>query len=107
MASKREQQIKLYSHLDEVMRQKLKAEICQETPAIEMEGELKAVRELRQHSSRMSVLTELFKGNNPIFKRRQDLMNMKLSKGEKFSSYMRRIRTHPLERLESVRIGKF
>ena len=97
LASKREQQINLYSHIDEALRQRLKAEICHETPVMEQPGELPALRALRQHSSCIAALAELFRRNNPIFKRRQDLMNMTPSKGEKFTAYMRRVRAHSLE----------
>ena len=97
LASKREQQINLYSHIDEALRQRLKAEVCHETPVMEQENKLPALRALRQHSSCITALAELFKRNNPIFKHRQDLMNMTPSKGEKFSAYMRRVRAHWLE----------
>ena len=70
LASKREQQINLYSHIDEASY---------------------------RHSSCISALAELFRRNNPIFKRRQDLMNMTPSNREKFSAYMRRVRAHSLE----------
>ena len=97
LASKREQQINLYSHIDEALRQHLKAEVCHETPVMEQTGELQALRALRRHSSCISALAELFRRNNPIFKHRQDLMNRTPSKGEKFSAYMRRVRANSLE----------
>ena len=70
--------------------------MCHETPVMEQTGELQALRALRRHSSCISALAELFRRNNPIFKCRQDLMNMTPSKGEKFSAYMRRVRAHSL-----------
>ena len=97
LASKREQQINLYSHIDEALRQHLKAEVCHETPVMEQTGKLQALQALRRHSSCISALAELFRRNNPIFKHRQDLMNMTPSKGEKFSAYMRRVRANSLE----------
>ena len=72
LASKREQQINLYSDIDEALRQRLKAEVCHETPVMEQENELQALRALQRHSS---PLAELFRRHNPIFKRRQNLMN--------------------------------
>ena len=97
LASKREQQINLYSHINEALRQRLMAEVCHETTVMDQENKLPALRALRRHPSCISALAELFKRNNPIFKRRQDLMNMTPSKGEKFSAYMRRVRAHSLE----------
>ena len=97
MASKREQQINLHSHINEALRQRLKAEVCHETPVMEQTGKLQALWNLRRHSSCISALAELFRRNNLIFKRRQDLMNMTPSKGEKFLAYMRRVRAHSLE----------
>ena len=64
---------------------------------MEQSNELQALRALRRNSSCVTALAELFRRNNPIFKRRQDLMNMTPSKGEKFSAYMRRVRAHSLE----------
>lgn len=97
MASTREQQINLYSHLDEALRQRLKAEICHKTPVLEPELELDSVRALGIHSSCITALADLFRRSNPIFKLRQDLMNMTPSKEEIFLTYLRRIRAHSLE----------
>ena len=64
---------------------------------MDIDDEFRALRALRCHSRCIAELGELFKCNKPIFKRRQDLMNMTPSKGEKFSGYMRRVRAHSLE----------
>ena len=97
LASKREQQINLYSHIDEALWQRLKAEVCHETPVMNQDNKLPSLRALRRHPSCIAALGELFRWNNPIFNRRQDLMNVTKSKGKKFWAYMRRVRAHSLE----------
>lgn len=66
-------------------------------PVMDQDNELPALRALLRHPSCITALEELFRRNNPIFKRRQDLMNMTPSKGEKFPAYMRRVRAHSQE----------
>ena len=86
LASKREQQINLYSHIDEALQQRLKAEVCHETPVMDQDNKLPALRALRRHPSCIPALRELLQPNNPILNWRQYLMNMTPSKGEKFSA---------------------
>ena len=93
----REQQINLYSHMDAALRLKLKADITQDTPIFDDSDEDEELVALRPHSSCVAALTQIFKTDNPIFKRRQDMLNLTPNKGEKFSGYMRRLHAYSLE----------
>ena len=90
VADLEEQQQALVNLLDRPLSSKLRNKIDDGTPIFpEADADDMDIR--HKGGSVLEVLEKIFRESNPVFKRRCELLSMKPTKGEPFSSYMSRI----------------
>ena len=94
-----EQQQALIKLIDSVLAAKLRGKIDDDTPvftettaAQNMAGEAVPLHAQPQGTSCFAILETHFKVSNPLFKRRSELLKLKPTQGEQFTSYMNRLK---------------
>ena len=94
-----EQQQALIKLIDSVLAAKLRGKIDDDTPvftdataAQNMAGEAIPLDAQPQGTSFFAILETHFKVSNPLFKQRSELLKLKPTRGEQFTSYMNRLK---------------
>ena len=94
-----EQQQALIKLIDTVLAAKLRGKIDDDTPvftattaAQNMDGEAVPLDARPQGTSCFAILETHFQVSNPLFKRRSELLKLKPTQGEQFTSYMNRLK---------------
>ena len=94
-----EQQQALIKLIDSVLAAKLRGRIDDDTPvftkaaaAHNMAGKAVPMDARPQGTSCFAILETHFQVSNPLFKRRSELLKLKPTQGEQFTSYMTRLK---------------